>query len=314
MAYASQGGLGLPDTTYYTDAKNADKLKAYQAHVAKVLELSGVAAADAAKQAEDVVKFETRLAKASMSRIEMRDPAKRYNPLSAADADRLTPNFCGTALFDTLKVPAAQKFSLAQPGFFGEMDKMLADVPASTWQAYLRFHTIDDASPYLSSQFEKANFDFYGTTLRGQKEMQPRWKRVLGTIENDAGEAFGQLYVKVAFSPEAKAKMEELVKNLAASLKERIQGLSWMSEETKAKAIAKWETFTPKIGYPDKWRDWAGLQTQRDSYLGNVRAASEFNYKFNLSKIGKPVDKTEWGMTPQTVNARRSSIRRPTTR
>jgi putative endopeptidase len=162
---------------------------------------------------------------------------------------------------------------------------------------------VDSASPYLADAFVQENYEFYGKTLNGQKEQKPRWKRVLGTIENDAGEAFGQLYVKVAFSPEAKAKMEELVKNLAASLKERIQGLSWMSEETKAKAIAKWETFTPKIGYPDKWRDWAGLQTQRDSYLGNVRAANEFNYKFNLSKIGKPVDKTEWGMTPQTVNA-----------
>ncbi|WP_353089317.1 M13 family metallopeptidase [Stenotrophomonas sepilia] len=304
MAYASQGGLGLPDTTYYTDAKNADKLKAYQAHVAKVLELSGVAAADAAKQAEDVVKFETRLAKASKSRVELsRNVELYYNPVTLADADKLTPNFSWTEFFKSQGVAAPEKFSLAMPAFHEEVSKALGDTDPSVWRAYLRFHTVDSASPYLADAFVQENYEFYGKTLNGQKEQKPRWKRVLGTIENDAGEAFGQLYVKVAFSPEAKAKMEELVKNLAAALKDRIQGLSWMSEETKAKAIAKWETFTPKIGYPDKWRDWSGLQTQRDSFLGNVRAAKEFNYKFNLSKIGKPVDKTEWGMTPQTVNA-----------
>ncbi len=304
MAYASQGGLGLPDTTYYTDAKNADKLKAYQAHVAKVLELSGVAAADAAKQAEDVVKFEIRLAKASKSRVELsRNVELYYNPVTLADADKLTPNFSWTEFFKSQGVAAPEKFSLAMPAFHEEVSKALGDTDPSVWRAYLRFHTVDSASPYLADAFVQENYEFYGKTLNGQKEQKPRWKRVLGTIENDAGEAFGQLYVKVAFSPEAKAKMEELVKNLAAALKDRIQGLSWMSEETKAKAIAKWETFTPKIGYPDKWRDWSGLQTQRDSFLGNVRAANEFNYKFNLSKIGKPVDKTEWGMTPQTVNA-----------
>ncbi|SFR82017.1 endothelin-converting enzyme Metallo peptidase. MEROPS family M13 [Stenotrophomonas maltophilia] len=304
LAYASQGGLGLPDSTYYTDAKNADKLKAYQAHVAKVLELSGVPAADAAKQAEDVVKFETRLAKASKSRVELsRNVELYYNPVTLADADKLTPNFSWTEFFKSQGVAAPEKFSLAMPAFHEEVSKALGDTDPSVWRAYLRFHTVDGASPYLADAFVQENYEFYGKTLNGQKEQKPRWKRVLGTIENDAGEAFGQLYVKVAFSPEAKAKMEELVKNLAASLKERIQGLSWMSEETKAKAIAKWETFTPKIGYPDKWRDWSGLQTQRDSYLANVRAANEFNYKFNLSKIGKPVDKTEWGMTPQTVNA-----------
>jgi putative endopeptidase len=304
MAYASQGGLGLPDSTYYTDAKNADKLKAYQAHVAKVLELSGVAAADAAKQAEDVVKFETRLAKASKSRVELsRNVELYYNPVTVADADKLTPNFSWTEFFKSQGVAAPEKFSLAMPAFHEEVSKALGDTDPSVWRAYLRFHTVDSASPYLADAFVQENYEFYGKTLNGQKEQKPRWKRVLGTIENDAGEAFGQLYVKVAFSPEAKAKMEELVKNLAASLKDRIQGLSWMSDETKAKAIAKWETFTPKIGYPDKWRDWAGLQTNGDGYLGNMQAARAFNYRYMLDKIGKPVDKTEWGMTPQTVNA-----------
>ncbi|HDS1532620.1 TPA: M13 family metallopeptidase [Stenotrophomonas maltophilia] len=303
IAYVGQGGLGLPEKGYYFDDAQAKIRDAYVAYIAQVLTLSGVDAAQAAEQAKAVMAFETRLAKASMSRIEMRDPAKRYNPLSAADADKLTPNFSWTALFDTLKVPAAQKFSLAQPGFFGEMDKMLADVPASTWQAYLRFHTIDDASPYLSSQFEKANFDFYGTTLRGQKEMQPRWKRVLESVNSGMGEALGQLYVDAVFPAESKVAMQHLVENLSQALKARLEQLPWMGEETKKKALEKWASFTPKIGYPDKWREWTGLQTNGDSYLGNMQAARAFNYRYMLDKIGKPVDKTEWGMTPQTVNA-----------
>ncbi|MHC1652604.1 M13 family metallopeptidase [Stenotrophomonas maltophilia] len=303
IAYVGQGGLGLPEKGYYFDDAQAKIRDAYVAYIAQVLTLSGVDAAQADEQAKAVMAFETRLAKASMSRIEMRDPAKRYNPLSAADADKLTPHFSWTALFDTLKVPAAQKFSLAQPGFFSEMDKMLADVPASTWQAYLRFHTIDDASPYLSSQFEKANFDFYGTTLRGQKEMQPRWKRVLESVNGGMGEALGQLYVDAVFPAESKVAMQHLVENLSQALKARLEQLPWMGEETKKKALEKWASFTPKIGYPDKWRDWAGLQTNGDSYLGNMQAARAFNYRYMLDKIGKPVDKTEWGMTPQTVNA-----------
>ena len=304
MAYASQGGLGLPDTTYYTDTKNADKLKAYQAHVAKVLEMSGVATADAAKQAEDVVKFEIRLAKASKSSVDLsRDVSLFYHPVTLAEADALTPNFSWTEFFKAQNVAAPEKFSLAIPTFHQEVSKALGDTDPSVWRAYLRFHNVDSAAPYLSDAFADENFAFYGKTLNGQKEQKARWKRVLGSIENGAGEAFGQLYVKVAFSPESKAKMETLVKNLADALKTRIEGLTWMSPETKAKAIAKWETFTPKIGYPDKWRDWAGLQTSRDSFIGNVRAASEFNYRFNLAKIGQPVDKSEWGMTPQTVNA-----------
>ncbi|MEK0266529.1 M13 family metallopeptidase [Stenotrophomonas rhizophila] len=303
IAYVGQGGLGLPEKGYYFDDSQAKIRDAYVAYIAQVLTLSGVDAEQAKTQAKAVMDFETRLAKASMSRIEMRDPAKRYNPVSAADADKLTPNFSWTALFDTLKVPAAQKFSMAQPGFFGEVDKMLADVPAATWQAYLRFHTIDDASPYLSSAFEKANFDFYSTTLRGQKEMQPRWKRVLESVNGAIGEGLGQMYVDAVFPADSKVQMQHLVENLSVALKARLEKLEWMSEDTRKKALEKWASFTPKIGYPDKWRDWSGLETNGDSYLGNMQAARTFNYRFMLNKIGKPVDKTEWGMTPQTVNA-----------
>jgi len=303
IAYVGQGGLGLPEKGYYFDESQAKIREAYVAYIEQALTLSGVDAAQAKTQARAVMEFETRLAKASLSRIELRDPAKRYNPVSAAEADKLTPNFSWTALFDTLKVPAAQKFSLAQPGFFGEVDKMLTEVPASTWQAYLRFHTVDDAAPYLSSAFEKANFDFYGTTLRGQKEMQPRWKRVLESVNTSIGEGLGQLYVDAVFPAESKEQMQHLVENLSVALKARLEKLEWMGEDTRKKALEKWASFTPKIGYPDKWRDWSGFETNADSYLGNMQAARAFNYRYMLNKIGKPVDKTEWGMTPQTVNA-----------
>ncbi|WP_312237432.1 M13-type metalloendopeptidase [Stenotrophomonas sp.] len=303
IAYVGQGGLGLPEKGYYVDDTQAKIRDAYVAYIAQVLTLSGVDAGQAKTQAKAVLDFETRLAKASLSRIELRDPAKRYNPVSAAEADKLTPNFSWTALFDTLKVPAAQKFSLAQPAFFGEVDKMLADVPAATWQAYLRFHTIDDASPYLSSAYEKANFDFYSTTLRGQKEMQPRWKRVLESVNGAIGEGLGQLYVNAVFPADSKVQMQHLVENLSVALKARLEKLEWMGEDTRKKALEKWASFTPKIGYPDKWRDWSGFETNADSYLGNMQAARAFNYRYMLDKIGKPVDKTEWGMTPQTVNA-----------
>lgn len=304
IAYAMQGGLGLPDPEYYTSAGNKAKLDAYQAHVAKVLELSGVAAADATAQAKQVVAFETRLAKVSKTSTQMsRDASLAYNPISPADADKLTPNWSWTEFFKSQGVATPEMFSLAIPAFHQEVSKMIADTDPAIWRAYLRFHTVDRASPYLSQPFVDESFAFYNKTMRGQKEIKPRWKRVLATINSQAGETLGQMYVKVAFPGDSKAKMETLVTNLRTALKARIEKLDWMSPETKTKAIAKWESFTPKIGYPEKWREWNGLSTSRDSYLGNVMAASEFNYKWNLSKIGKPVDKTEWGMSPQTVNA-----------
>jgi len=304
IAYAAQGGLGLPDKSYYFDADKKDKLDAYQAHIAKVLELSGVEAAAAAEQAKAVVAFETRLAKASKSSEEMsRDVSLFYNPVSLADADKLTPNFSWTKFFESQGVAAPEMFSLAIPAFHEEVSKMLADVPVGDWQAYLRFHTVDGASPYLSDALVQENFNFYSQAMRGQKEIKERGKRVLDTIEGEVGEALGQMYVEVAFSPEAKARMQELVKNLSAALKVHLEDLEWMSDETKKQAMEKWAAFTPKVGYPDKWRDWSGLATNRDSFFGNVMAANEFNYKWNLGKIGQPVDKTEWGMSPQTVNA-----------
>ncbi|MCD9006630.1 peptidase [Luteimonas sp. XNQY3] len=304
IAYAMQGGLGLPDASYYTDADKAPVRAQYVAHVAKMLELSGVPAGEAATQARSVLAFETRLASKSKSSVEMsRDVKLYYNPVTPAEADALTPNFPWTAFFESQGVAVPEKFSLAIPDFHKEVSAMLGDTPVADWQSYLRYHLVDGAAPYLGDAFVQENFDFYGHKLRGQQELKAREKRVLDALNQQAGETLGQLYVQVAFPAESKARMEALVENLSQSLKVRIENLDWMSEETKAKAMEKWASFTPKIGYPEKWRAWDGLTTSRDSYIGNVLAATEFNYKWMLSKIGQPVDRTEWGMTPQTVNA-----------
>ena len=304
MAAASQGGTGLPDKTYYFDARYKPIREAYVKHIAKVLELSGIPAASAAVEAKQVMAFETRLAKASKSEEELsRDVSLYYNPVTPADADKLAPNFPWTAFFESQKVALPAKFSLSMPDFHREVSRMLSDVPAAGWKSYLRYHLVDDASPYLSEEFVAERFEFYNKTLNGQKEQRARWKRVLAHIEGAAGEAMGQIYVQVAFPPESRARMETLVGNLREALKGRIENLTWMSDATKAKALEKWSAFNTKIGYPSKWRDWNGLVTSRQSYLDNIFAADAFNYRYELDKIGKPVDKTEWHMTPQTVNA-----------
>ncbi|PZO08473.1 MAG: peptidase [Lysobacteraceae bacterium] len=305
IAYAQQGGLSLPERAYYLEDREDFQAAraAFVSHVEKLLTLAGAEPEAAQAQAQQVLEFETRLAKASLGRVELRDPALRYVPVALEAADASTPHFSWTAFFAALDVPAPAMFSLAHPQFFKEFDAMLADVPLAQWQAWLRFRAIDGASPYLSSAFETANFEFYRQALAGQKEMPPRWKRVLGALNGSMGEGFGQLYVAQAFPPESKAKMEVLVGNLMQALKGRLENLEWMSPETKTRALEKWSSFTPKIGYPDKWRDWSGLDVAKDSYVGNLMAASAFNYRFNLDKIGQPVDRSEWGMSPQTVNA-----------
>jgi putative endopeptidase len=304
IALAYQGGLSLPDRAYYLDKDKQPIRDAFVAHVAKVLELSGMAAADAATAAKQVLAFETRLAKVSKSREQLsRDALLRYNPITPAEADKLTPNFSWTQFFESQGLAVPAKFSLAIPAFHQEVSRMLADVPVAQWKNVLRFKLVDGASPYLSDELYAERFAFYNKTLNGQQEPALRWKRVLNTLENGAGEAMGDAYVQVAYPPESKARMDELVKNLSGALKGRIEKLTWMSDATKAKALEKWAAFTPKIGYPTKWRDFSGLATSRDSYYGNVEAAQEFNYKWDIGKIGKPVDKTEWLLTPQTVNA-----------
>ena len=304
LGYAIQGGLGLPDKTYYFDADKKPIRQAYENHIARVLELSGVSADQATVQARTVLAFETRLARVSKSSEDLaRDISLYYNPMTPAAADGLTANFSWTAFFQSQGIAVPAKFSLAIPAFHQEVSTMLQDVPVDHWKAYLRYHLVDDASPYLSDTFVTEHFEFHDKALEGQKEQKQRWKRVLGTINQSTGEAMGQLYVDVAFPPSSKARMEELVANLGQALKVRIENLHWMSDATKLKALEKWATFTPKIGYPDKWRDWTGLATQPTSYIDNFYSARAFNYRWELGKIGKPVDKTEWDMPPQMVNA-----------
>jgi putative endopeptidase len=303
IGLAFQGGLGLPTPDYYTNPKQADIRAAYKAYIAKSLTLVGVADADAKKQADEVLAFETQLAKSSFSPTELRDLDNEYHFVSVPDADKVTPHFNWEKFFSAQGVTIDKGFSLSQPKFFAEFDKLLASAPASQWQAYLRFHAVDDAAPYLSTAFQDNRFDFYGKTLAGQPEQKPLWKRALGTVNTSMGEALGQLYVAKEFTPEAKQRAEELVTNVRAALKERIESLDWMSDATKQKAIEKWGKFLPKIGYPDHWRSWDGLDIKQGDFYGDVMAAAKFNYQWDIGHIGKKTDRTEWGMTPQTVNA-----------
>jgi putative endopeptidase len=303
IGYTFQDGLGLPTKDYYTDPKHADLRKAYLDYIAKTLELTGVSAADAKKQADEVMAFETSLAAASLAPVELRTPENQYHFVSVAEADKITPHFSWENFFKAQGVTIDKGFSLSQPKFFAEFDKLLASAPASQWQAYLRFHTIDGAADALSKPFRDNRFAFYGKTLSGQPEQKPRWKQVLNAVNGSMGMALGELYVKQEFTPEAKQRAEELVTNIRNALKARIQNLDWMSDETKAKAIAKWDTFLPKIGYPEKWRSWDGLKVTADNYFANMEAAQQFDHDYDIAKIGQPTDRQEWFMTPQTVNA-----------
>lgn len=303
IAYAGQGGLGLPTADYYSKPDYAKIRDAYVAHIAKLLELTGVNTADAQVQARSVLALETRLAAASLLPVDLRKPENRYHYVAIVDADKVTPHFDWAAFFKAQGADVGDGFSLSHPKFFAAMDAMLGDVPLAQWQAYLRFHAIDDAAAYLSKPFQQEDFAFNQQTLNGQKEIKARWKRALDSVEEGMGMALGQLYVADNFSPIAKQRAEELVANLRAAYKTRIENLEWMSDATKQKALEKWATFVPKIGYPDKWRDWTGLTIVSGHYFANVEAANKFNYNYMVGKIGKPVDRTEWGMTPQTVNA-----------
>ncbi len=304
VAYAMQGGLTLPERAYYLEDR-ADYQKARAAlleYVAAVFTLAGETPETAQALAKTVVDFETRLARASTARVELRDPAKLYQPATLAQADALTPNFPWGAYFDAIGVQKPEFFSLATRDFFKEFNAMLADTPVATWQAYLRFHEIDELAPFLSDAFAKAGFNFNDKALRGQAEMPPRWKRVMNALSGSLGQPLGQLYVKAVFPPESKTRMQALVTNLSQALKARIEHLEWMGEDTKVKALEKWASFTPKIGYPDAWRDYSALTLSRN-YADNVLKTRAFDTRYQLDKIGKPVDKSEWMMSPQTVNA-----------
>ncbi|WP_181305872.1 M13 family metallopeptidase [Rufibacter sp. XAAS-G3-1] len=305
IASIRQGGLGLPDRDYYlnTDARSKSVLEEYGRHVGRMFQLLGDSEAKARQSAAKVVALETRLAKASMSRVQQRDPYATYNKMSIAEVQKLAPNFNWNSLLGHLNAKAATEMIVAQPDFFKEANTMLAAVPVADWKTYLRWHLVRSTANYLPMAFVQESFNFNSKFLNGTKEMQPRWKRILGTTDATIGEALGQAYVEKTFSPEAKAKALEMVNNLRSAFQEHVKNLDWMSEATKQQALTKLNAFAVKIGYPDKWRDYSGLDISRTSYLQNMMNAAQWNYRRNVAKLGQPVDRTEWGMTPPTVNA-----------
>jgi predicted metalloendopeptidase len=306
IAQLSQGGLGLGERDYYfRDDEKSKALRAeYVAHVARMLQLLGDTPQAAQAGAGAVMTLETALAKASLNRVVLRNPYASYHKMKlAAAAAQFTPDMDWHAFLASTGAPAFDEVNFAHPEFFKAFDAELVHTPIADWQTYLRWHLIHAFAPFLSSDFEKENFAFYDTTMNGVKEMPPRWKRVVQTIDRRIGDALGQLYVARYFPPEAKVSALKLVGNLRASLHDRIEALSWMDDATKAKAIAKLDAFTVKIGYPDKWKDYGTLTIDRGPYVLDAMRAAAYESHRNLRKIGGPVDKAEWGMTPPTVNA-----------
>jgi predicted metalloendopeptidase len=302
---AEQGGLGLPDRDYYLRPDDASqKLRdQYVAHVARMFILLGDAPDAAAAEAKTVMTVETQLAQASSTRVELRDPAANYHRMTPAELQAQTAHFVWADYFRETGFPDIAEVNLEQPKFFQQLDQMLVSVPLADWKTYLRWHLVDEAAPLLSSKFVNENFDFYGKTLQGTTELRPRWKRCITATDHDLGEALGQKYVEQVFPPEAKAAALQMVHNLMAALRADMETLTWMGPDTRKQAEAKLDSMTLKIGYPDKWRDYSAYQVTRDSYLENAFRGEAFESRRNLAEIGKPVDRTEWEMTPPTVNA-----------
>lgn len=307
--YLAQGGLGLPDRDYYTktDAKSQEIREKYVQHIARMLTLLGDEPGAAAAQAKRIMALETRMAEASMTNVERRNTPALYNKMSLAEVSKLVPSIDWSQYLADLGVTGVDTLIVMQPKFMKEFQKITQQVPVSEWKEYLRWQWLDANAPYLSSEFVEANFEFYSKELRGVEEMQPRWKRVLSTTNRSLGEAIGKLYVDETFPPEAKQKAQEMVENIKLAYAERIKNLDWMSDSTKQKALEKLKLMMVKIGYPDEWRDYSGLVVEGDpessSYAQNILNARKFDFEYDVSKLGKPVNKKEWGMTPQTVNA-----------
>lgn len=305
IANAGQGGLSLPNKDYYV--KDDDKMKEtrtkFVGYVTNMFKLMGDKPDTAAGNAKTVMDIQMRLAKASLAPVEMRVPENRYNKIALADAQKITPEFSWNDYLAARGVASISEINLSQPKFFAEVNAMLKDLPIKSWKTYMRFMVINQSAGALSKPFVDENFNFYGKYLNGTKEQQPRWKRCVQATDGALGEALGMEFVKVKFTPEAKARMDSLITNVFGAMRERIQKLPWMSDETKPKAIAKLAAIKRKIGYPDVLRGYKGLTIDNKSYLGNIRRAGQFQVKRNLDDINKPVDRTRWGMTPPTVNA-----------
>ena len=305
IASLDQGGLGLPDRDYYTkeDAKSKETREKYVQHVQKVFELLGDSTETAKKNAETLMRMETALAKASMTRVERRDPYKLKNKMKIPGLEELAPNFDWKTYYSVLQYPTIEILNVGAPEFFKQVNASLASEPLANWKTYLRFHVTDSSSPFLSAKFVQENFEFYRKYLRGVKEQQPQWKRCVQYTDYMLGEALGQAYVRKVFSPELKQSTLDMVRRIEDAMAKRIQGLDWMSAETKTQALVKLQGIRNKIGYPDKWRDYGPVKIVRTEFLGNVQRATEFEHRREIAKIGKPVDRGEWFISPATVDA-----------
>jgi putative endopeptidase len=303
VTHLGQGGIGLPDESYYRDDESADIRDAYVVHLTTMLGLAGLD--DAAGRAARVMDLETRLASHHWDRVSCRDAQKTYNLLDVDGLQALSPSFDWASWSVGAKVApeVIAEVVVSQPSFLEGLETLLVPSELEAWKDWLRWQVVHSASPYLSSAFVAANFEFYGRTLSGTDELRPRWKRGVGFVEGAMGEAVGKIYVRTEFPPASKERMTELIGNLIEAYRESIAGLPWMSEDTKERAHEKLDSFNPKIGHPDEFRDYSALETSPDDLLGNVRRAIAVATDRELAKIGSPIDRDEWYMTPQTVNA-----------
>ncbi len=301
ILHISQAGLGLPDRDYYLDAKFKAKLAAYQAHVERVLNLAKIG--DAKQAAADIVALETRIAKAQWSKVENRNVDKTYNKMDLAALAKLVPGFDWQAYFHASGIKGVKELVVGQPSYLTSLAEMLDQVPLATWKVWLKLDIVHRYASFLNKELVDEDFAFYGTTLHGVPENRPRWKRGVAVVEGCLGEAVGKLYVAKRFPPEAKQRMDQMVKNVLEAYRLRFEKLDWMSPATKQKALAKLAMFTPKIGYPKKWRDYSALEIRRGDLVGNIERHALYEWNRDLAKLGKPVDRDEWDMTPQTINA-----------
>lgn len=301
--YLSQGGLGLPDRDYYLADGFATQRAAYRAHIVRLLTLAGDDAATAQAAADTILDLETGLAKVSKPRVELRDPLANYNKLSRTELAQLAPSVDWNRYFTTLETPSVQNVIVGQTNFFRGLDTLLREKPLAAWKTYVRWHVIREAAPWLHSAAEQESFAFYGTTLRGQPVQEPRWQRAAKLVDANIGEALGAVFVERHFTAASRQRMSELVTDLRSVFADRLAKLEWMSEGTRVKARAKFDQFTHKIGHPAVFRDYSPVVIQRDDLIGDLGRASAFEHRRQVKRLGGPVDRTEWGMTPQTVNA-----------
>lgn len=302
--YITQGGLGLPDRDYYfnTDERTKKIRDEYQQHVQKVLNFIANDSAKASKQAKSVFTVETEIAKIHKKLEELRDPYANYHIMSVAAFSKSTPNLKWEKAFKAFNIPV-DSVIIGQPAFCDKINKMLGSFSIEDWKAYLTWHLVSSFSPYMSTRFDKEHFHFYSEIMRGSKEQRPRWKRVLDAEEGALGEALGQLFVKEYFPEKTKKRYEDLVEKIVESYREHIQKLDWMTDSTKQKALVKLNAITKKIGYPNKWKDYSKMKIDRNTYCQNIIASNNWHFDYEIAKLSKPVDRTEWGMTPQTYNA-----------